>query len=31
MSSMEAIKMVARDNKLKKSDVYAEYHRGDNK
>lgn len=31
MSSMDAIKMVARDNKLKKSDVYAEYHRGDNK
>ena len=31
MSSMEAIKMVACDNKLKKSDVYAEYHRGDNK
>ena len=31
MLSMDAIKMVARDNKLKKSDVYAEYHRGDNK
>ena len=31
MSSMDAIKMVARDNKLKKSDVYAEYHRGDDK
>ena len=31
MSSMDAIKMVARDNKMKKSDVYAEYHRGDNK
>ena len=30
ISTMEAIKMVARDNKLKKSDVYAEYHRGDN-
>lgn len=31
MSAMDAIKMVAKDNKLKKSDVYAEYHRGDNK
>ena len=30
ISTMDAIKMVARDNKLKKSDVYAEYHRGDN-
>ena len=30
ISTMNAIKMVARDNKLKKSDVYAEYHRGDN-
>jgi len=29
ISTMDAIKMVARDNKLKKSDVYAEYHRGD--
>lgn len=31
MSSMDAIKMVAKDNKLRKSDVYAEYHRGDDK
>ena len=31
MSTMEAIKMVAKDNKMKKSDVYDEYHRGDNK
>ena len=29
MSVMDAIKMVARDNNMKKSDVYDEYHRGD--
>ena len=31
MSTMDAIKMVARDNNMKKSEVYDEYHRGDNK
>ena len=29
MSVMDAIKMVAKDNNMKKSDVYDEYHRGD--
>lgn len=29
ISTMEAIKMVARENNMKKSDVYNEYHRGD--
>ena len=29
MSSMEAIKKVAKDRNLKKNDVYSEYHRGD--
>ena len=30
MSSMDAIKKVAKENSLKKNDVYYEYHRGDN-
>lgn len=29
VNTMEAIKMVARENNMKKSDVYNEYHRGD--
>ena len=29
-STMEAIKMVAKERNLKKNDVYAAYHRGDN-
>ena len=30
MSSMDAIKKVAKDRNLKKNEVYSEYHRGDN-
>ena len=30
MSSMDAIKKVAKENSLKKNEVYSEYHRGDN-
>ena len=29
MSKMDAIKLVAKENNLKKNDVYSEYHRGD--
>lgn len=31
MSTMDAIKMVAKDNNMKKSDVYDEFHRGEGK
>ena len=29
LSSMDAIKLVAKERNIKKSDVYSEYHRGD--